>query len=179
MQTSRRTGSESYSMFLNRLVEYRKFYLQSRNIVDFDALKHDVLMNCFMSSLNDDVVEFVRGRQPSTAGEAAAAADLCYSVKSMSKVQGHLAHQASGKNQCVRLQGSNSAKPQQSKVANGDTTSSSSPVAKRVYRGEQEKPKACWYCGSLYPTNGPNVRLLLRRFRTRVSGMRMQKTLHF
>jgi hypothetical protein len=149
LQTSRRTGSESYTMFLNRLVEYQSFYLQSRNIVDFDALKDDVLMNCFMSSLNDDVVEFVRGRQPSTAGEAAAAADLCYSVKSKSKVQGHLAHQASGKNQCVRLQGSNSAKPQQSKVANGDTASSSSPVAKRVNRGEQEKPKACWSCGSL------------------------------
>lgn len=39
LQTSRRTGSESYTMFLNRLVEYQSFYLQSRNIVDFDALR--------------------------------------------------------------------------------------------------------------------------------------------
>jgi hypothetical protein len=133
-----------------------------------------------MSSLNNDVVEFVRGRQPSTAGEAAAAADLCYSVKSMSKVQGHLAHQANGKNQCVRLQGSNTGKPQQSKVANDDTTSSSLPVAKRVNRGEQEKPKACCSCGSLShkraecPTSAQ-----IRRLRKLVSGMRKQITLHF
>ena len=149
LHTSRRTGNESYTMFLNRLAEYQSFYLQSRSIVDFDALKDDVLMNCFMLSLKEDVVEFVKGRQPTNASEAAAAADLCYSVRSKSKMQGHAAHQSSGRNQWVRPQGINSAKPQEFKFANDNATASSAPVDKKGNKGEQGKLKACWSCGSL------------------------------
>lgn len=80
LQNSRRTGTESYRMFLSRLQEYQTFYLQCKRIDSFDALKDDCLLNTFIQTLPDEVVEFVRSKEVKTASEAASAADLCYSV---------------------------------------------------------------------------------------------------
>lgn len=149
LQTSRRTGNESYIMFMNRLAEYQSFYLQARDIADYDALKDDVLMNHFMASLRDDVLEFVRSRQPKNAGEAAAAADLFYSVKSKSGLQGHTVHQSTGKSQFVRSQNVSTAALQEAKSANNIVTGSLALGAKKATKEDKLKPNACWSCGSL------------------------------
>ena len=148
LQTSIRTGNESYTMFLNRLAEYHVFYLQSRKIVDFDSLKDDVLMNFFMMSLRENVVEFVKSRQPKNAREAAAAADLYYSVKSRPLAQERAAHLFRGQNQCVKLQ--RAGKPAETFGAAADEvpTAASIPAAKNPSKGDS-KLKACWSCGSL------------------------------
>ena len=150
LQTSTRTGTESYTMFLNRLAEYHAFYLQARKIVDFDALKDDVLMNFFMLSLKDNVVEFVKSRQPNNACEAAAAADLYYSVKSRPVAQERTTHLFRGKNQWVKQQQAGKAlSPSETVVAVDAPTAVSAPAAKNQNKGEVSKPKACWSCGSL------------------------------
>ena len=75
-----RSGSDSYSLFLNKLTETQGHYLKSKNLQTFDELKDDCLLNIFMNSLKPEVGEFVRTRQPKSSAEAAAAADLFYSI---------------------------------------------------------------------------------------------------
>jgi hypothetical protein len=136
-------------MFLNRLAEYQSFYLQSRSIEDFDKLKDDMLLNYFMHSLKDNVVEFVKSRQPQTANEAAASADLCYSVKGKSQAQGHVRYETNSKNHWVKQQGSRPAKPQEPKTGDEAVAASAVSVAKNAPKVEQHKMKGCWSCGSL------------------------------
>jgi hypothetical protein len=149
LQTSTRVGNKSYTTFLNRLVEYQSFYLQSRHSVDIDTLKDDVVMNYFMLSLRDDVVAFVKGRQPKNAGEAAVAADLYYSVKSKGRVQRQAAHQTQAKNQWVKQQGCRFVKPQESKIPEDGVAANATSASKIPLKTENNKPKACWSCGSL------------------------------
>jgi hypothetical protein len=82
MQSASRTGSESYKLFLSRLREYQSFYFQCKQIDSFEKLKEDMILNLFMASLPQNVNEFVKGRTPTTANDAASAADLCFAIKS-------------------------------------------------------------------------------------------------
>ena len=80
-ETATRSGAESYKLFLGRLREYHQFYLEVKEITDFEKLREDILLNVFIRSLPPNVAEFVRERQPKNATEASEKADLWFSVK--------------------------------------------------------------------------------------------------
>ena len=75
-----RSGSDSYSLFLNKLTEAHGHYLTTKQVKSFDELRDDCILNLFMNSLKPEVSEFVRTRQPKSSAEAAAAADLYFSI---------------------------------------------------------------------------------------------------
>lgn len=79
-RTARRTGSESYKLFGNRLQELQTYYLDSKDIDSFDGLKCDMLLEQFISTLPAMIKSFVLARRPSNVGEASDFADLAFQV---------------------------------------------------------------------------------------------------
>ena len=73
-----RTGSETYSEFLNRLKDNYSLYLEVSHIDGFDALKEVNIMEQFRSKLPSEIKHFVDTRQPSSALEMASLAELAY-----------------------------------------------------------------------------------------------------
>ena len=73
-----RTGSETYSEFLNRLRDNYSLYLEVSHIDGFDALKEANIMEQFRSKLPSEIKHFVDTRQPSSALEMASLAELAY-----------------------------------------------------------------------------------------------------
>jgi hypothetical protein len=76
----RRTGSDSYQLFLRKLSEVHVYYLQSKQICDFESLFRDQVLVYFLDSLPPLVKQFVLARQPASPEEAAKLADLCFTV---------------------------------------------------------------------------------------------------
>jgi hypothetical protein len=98
LNTSRRVGSESYKLFLSRLAEYQSNYITARKIGTFEELLDDYLLQVFLGSVPDSVAQFVKARQPSSAKEAAEAADLCYAVQPRSQNSAKFTNQTHTKN---------------------------------------------------------------------------------
>ena len=80
MTSMKRTGTESYKLFLQRVTQRHDLYLQARRIDSFEALKDDCIMTLFLNSLSASTRQFVMQRQPINAVEAASYTDLSYSV---------------------------------------------------------------------------------------------------
>ena len=74
----KRTGSQKYLTFLNRLEERYKFYLESRKIDSFYALFDEIVKLQFLESLDSGVRSFVEARTPATAKIIAEAANIAY-----------------------------------------------------------------------------------------------------
>ena len=74
----RRTGTASYTQFLQNLKETQNFYFEVGNIASFDELKSAMLIEQFLSTLPDQVKLFVSSREAKTADEAARLADLSF-----------------------------------------------------------------------------------------------------
>ena len=76
-----RSGTDSYSLFLNKLAEVHGHYLNTKQVKSFDELRDDCILNFFMNSLKPEISEFVKAIQPKSSAEAAAAsADLYFSI---------------------------------------------------------------------------------------------------
>jgi hypothetical protein len=77
-----RQGSESYTLFANRLTDTLNYYIESKQIDEFDSLKQDLVFQQFIESLNrvPFVKNFVLERNPSDLEAACAMADLCFEV---------------------------------------------------------------------------------------------------
>ena len=70
MLSARPSGSESYSQFMSRLNDLLTLYLQCKDIVSFDCLRDDILLDLFVNTLSNDVKSFVLQREPKNATEA-------------------------------------------------------------------------------------------------------------
>ena len=79
-KTMRRTGQESYVLFLRRLTEMQRYFLQAKEIDSFDKLVDEEILEQFIESLSPAVREFVVSRQPDKPSRAAELADLCFQV---------------------------------------------------------------------------------------------------
>ena len=79
-RTQRRTGNETYKMFLNKLSETFGYWQEAKEIKSLEGLSDAILADQFLSSLPENVRSFVTSRQPKNATECAEFADLCYEV---------------------------------------------------------------------------------------------------
>jgi len=82
-KTQRRTGNETYKMFLNKLSETFAYWQEAKGIESLEMLSDAILADQFLLSLPDNVRTFVSARQPKNAAECAEFADLCYEVSLM------------------------------------------------------------------------------------------------
>ena len=78
--SAKRFGSETYKFFANRLQELQSYYLESKHIESFEALKADNLLEQFLTTLPNEVKAFVLARRPSSISEASDFADLAFQV---------------------------------------------------------------------------------------------------
>ena len=147
LQSERRSGQESYFMYLARLKEYQTLYLMSREISDFDSLKDEMLSIYFMSSLSESVAEFVRTRQPRNSKECAEAADLFYAIKSRHNGQGLKGHKTPGKPNWSQQQSLQSDKLSELK-SNDVVVANVKSVDKVQATGRDKSTRGCWTCGS-------------------------------
>ena len=83
-KSQRRTGNETYKMFLNKLSETFAYWQEAKGIESLEMLSDAILADQFLLSLPDNVRSFVSARQPKSAAECADLADLCYEVSMMS-----------------------------------------------------------------------------------------------
>jgi len=77
----RRTGQESYSIFLRRLTEMQTYFFESKEITTFEQLAAEEVLEQFLTSLSPQVREFVESRQPTTPERAAELADLHFETQ--------------------------------------------------------------------------------------------------
>ena len=75
-----RSGKENYNSFLNRLRDVQRFYLDSKEIRDFEGLCEDILLERFKDSLEEKCRVFVESRTPRTPQAAAEFADLYFEI---------------------------------------------------------------------------------------------------
>ena len=78
LRTIKRFGEDSYSLFLHKLKDVQKYYLESKQITEFQSLCDDMLLEQFRSVLPSEVGVFVDQRDVSSATEMAKLADLFY-----------------------------------------------------------------------------------------------------
>lgn len=78
----RRTGKETYAQFLCRLKDVHEYYLESKEIISFDALKQNILLERLREGLPPDVRFFAESRVPKSPEELVQYADLHYTCKS-------------------------------------------------------------------------------------------------
>ena len=83
LKSARRTGRDTYMIFLNTLEELLKFYLETRKINTFYALVDEVLKLQFLESLDPTLRSFVEIRTPATAKMAAETANLTFETKAV------------------------------------------------------------------------------------------------
>ena len=76
-----RSGSETYTQFLNRLSDVQRYYLEAKKIDEFQQLRSDMLLERFKESLPVDARFFVDSRQPVTPSQAAEFADLHFDCR--------------------------------------------------------------------------------------------------
>ena len=74
----KRYGDDSYSQFCHKLKDVRNYYLESKQITEFQSLCDDILFERFRSVLPSVVSVFVDQRNVSSATEIAKLADLFY-----------------------------------------------------------------------------------------------------
>ena len=78
---TRRTGGDTYMIFLNKLDELFKFYLETRKIDTFNALVDEIVKFQFLKSLDPTLRSFVEIHTPATAKIAAETANLAFETK--------------------------------------------------------------------------------------------------
>src|SRR6218665_3318536 len=74
--SARRTGKQSYAQFLDELNNLYGYYLESREIITFQQLKDDVIMQRLRASLPPDTRYFTSARGPKSSQDLAKYADL-------------------------------------------------------------------------------------------------------
>ena len=79
-RSARRTGSESYTLFANRLQDLLHYYLDAKCIRTFDSLKSDLLLTTFMDSLPIAVKTEVLSKRVKDVFEAADQADVAFQI---------------------------------------------------------------------------------------------------
>jgi len=79
-RTMRRRGQSTYKMFLTSLREMMQRFLDAKNISTFEALMEEYLQEQFLSSLKDNVRQFVISKRPANAAECAEFADLYFEI---------------------------------------------------------------------------------------------------
>ena len=72
----KRFGEDSYSQFLHKLKDFQNYYLESKQITEFQSLCDDMLLEQFRSVLPDEDGAFVDQRNVSSATEMAKLAVL-------------------------------------------------------------------------------------------------------
>ena len=77
-RTMKRYGEDSYSQFLHKLKDVHNYYLESKQITEFQSLRDDMLLEQFRSEFPGEVGVFVDQRNVSSATEMAKLADLFY-----------------------------------------------------------------------------------------------------
>ena len=76
MRSLRRSGQETFSQFLCRLRDVQEYYLEAKEITDFEGLKDDMLAELLKDTLQNEVKFFIEARCASSASEVAKFADL-------------------------------------------------------------------------------------------------------
>ena len=76
----KRYGDDSYSQFLHTLKDVHNYYLERKQITEFQLVCGDMLLEQFRSVLPSEVRVFVDQRNLSSATEMAKLADLFYQL---------------------------------------------------------------------------------------------------
>ena len=84
-----RSGSETYKLFGNRLEDLFSYYLNSKEISDFDGLREDMILQQFLLSLPPAVKSFVEARAPTNLASATSLADLCFEISARDTGSNH------------------------------------------------------------------------------------------
>lgn len=84
----RRTGQDSYTLFLNKLKEMLDYFMEAREVKDLDKMVEQVLLEQFVNGLPAIVRQFVEARQPTTASQAAEFADLQFETQHVVRANG-------------------------------------------------------------------------------------------
>jgi hypothetical protein len=80
-RSARRSGSESYALFANRLQDLLHYYIDSKGITTFEALKSDLLLITFIETLPIAVKSLVLSKRVKDIFEAADQADLAFQIE--------------------------------------------------------------------------------------------------
>lgn len=80
-RSARRTGSESYTLFANRMQDLLHYYLDAKGINTFESLKSDLLLTTFVDSLPIAVKTVVLSKRVKDIFEAADQADLAFQIE--------------------------------------------------------------------------------------------------
>ena len=70
-KTCKKFTDESHVLFLNRMTESHKYYVESKKLNAYETLRDDVIMQQFLSAIDSDTREFVELREPESAARAA------------------------------------------------------------------------------------------------------------
>ena len=76
LRTMHRIGKETYAQFLCRLRDMQEYYLEAKEIENFESLKDDMLAERLKESFQTEIKFFVEARRPTSAEEVAKYADL-------------------------------------------------------------------------------------------------------
>jgi hypothetical protein len=80
-RSAKRSGSESYTLFANRLQDLLNYYLDAKCITTFESLKSDLLLNAFVETLPIAVKSLVLAKRAKDIFEAADQADLAFQIE--------------------------------------------------------------------------------------------------
>ena len=78
LRMMKRYGDDSYSQFLHKLKDVQNYYLESKQIIEFQPLCDDLLFKQFRSVLTSGIGVFVDQRNVGSAKEMAKLVDLFY-----------------------------------------------------------------------------------------------------
>jgi hypothetical protein len=151
-----RSGQESYSMFLNKLSEMHKYYVDSMTINTLEKLVEQNILEQFLQGLPQNVRQFVESRQAKTPKDAAEMADL------------HFETQNGG-----RLNRQSFYKGPREPIVTTETMKSNDSIAGREARAPALKPKklSCYIC------NGPHLQRHCTQNKSAASGYRTNNSL--
>ena len=142
-RTMKRTGNNTYYLFLNNMREVFQRYCESSKATDYQSLFDRIVIEHFMLSLPADVQAFVLSHQASckTVDDYARTADLCYQVKRVSndgkdsRPSAPAFHRPNAQNMTMARRGGGHTQLSQQGGATGDFTARPSPGANTNWRG--------------------------------------------
>ena len=143
-RTATRYSDETNRLFLGRLQELQAHYLEAKRIDSFEKLRDDVLMEQFLCSLKPPVRQWVEGRTPNTALDAADLADLFFETN-----QGKTEHfnrnrfWKDGAHKTTDFTASEVLNEVEQKFKNDDTNRAPKSAKAANTKGKLQ----CWSCG--------------------------------
>ena len=95
-KTMHRSGKQTYAQLLDQMQDTFDYYLECKNVHDFESLKDDLVLERLRESLPPATRYFVEARKPKSASEVAEYADLHFECTLEGKRSSHADHVQGG-----------------------------------------------------------------------------------